>query len=127
MSYYSETISHSTTGLKTRTCGFQPYRVRITVSSKDGGETTINHQSVGESDGTLTICDYWYDDASGKTTDRIVSSAPATGRIVSHWERVSGTLTEKVAVNFDSFTATAAKYNVVTADVNYKFFVQMWG
>lgn len=121
MSYFLTTASHSTTGVKTITCGFQPIGARITVSAKSGGQTYA-HQSVGTTDGTNTVTDSWYQDATRGKTDRY------TDRIVSQWEWDSGgsVWSEKTKATFDSFTATEFKYNVNTADVNYQYFIEVW-
>lgn len=120
MAYYLTTISHSTTGVKTRTPGFQPIGARITVAAKSGGETYA-HKSIGITDGTNQICDSFFQDATRGKSDRY------TDRLISQWEWNGAAFVEKVRVDFDSFTATEFKYNVVTADVNYQLLVEVWG
>lgn len=122
MNYYFATISHGTTGVKTRAVGFQPLGARITVAAKSGGQTYA-HQSVGVTDGTNTVCDSWYQDATRGKSERY------TDRMASQWEWDSGTSTwvEKTRAGFDSFTATEFKYEVITADVNYQYFIEVWG
>lgn len=122
MNYYFTTVSHSTTGVKIRTPGFQPVRAKITVAAKSGGQTYA-HKSVGTTDGTNSVCDAFYQDATRGKTDRY------TDRLVSQWEWDTGTSAwvEKTKATFDSFTATEFKYNVVTADVNYQYFIEVWG
>lgn len=123
--YDAGTIAYGTTGVKTITCGFQPVMVRITVAQKTSTSQTFEHRSVGtgwllDSDPAQYYAATFQDTTGGKTVSGI-------DKIVSHWERVSGTLTEKVAATFDSFTATAAKINVTTADANYDLFVEIFG
>lgn len=120
MSYFIETISHPSTGLKTRTIGFQPTGVRITVSQKTSTAQTMAHKSVGISDGTNQICDTFYADGNYAKTERF------NDRLVSHIEHNGVSFVEKVRANLDSFTATELKYNVITADVNYQFLIEAW-
>lgn len=122
MAYFLTTISHSTTGVKTITCGFQPLGARITVSAQSGGQT-FAHKSVGVTDGVNQICDHFYQDATRGKTDRF------TDRLVSQWDWDAGTsaFVEKTRANFDSTTATQFKYNVITANLNYQYLVEVWG
>lgn len=125
MAYFQGTVSHNSTGTKNITVGFQPLGVKITVSQKTNTAQTFAHLSVGSSDGTKQRVDAFYQDTTGGTTVK------DTTKIVSHWERVSGTITEKVAAHVDQatapWTATEVKYIVDTADVNYQFLVEVWG
>lgn len=122
MAYLAGTASHNTTGVKTLAVGFQPIRAKITVSAKSGGQTYA-HQSVGVTDGVNQFCDAWYQDATRGNTDRF------TDRLVNQWEWDSGgaAWVIKTRANFDSFTATQFKYNVITADINYQYFIEVWG
>lgn len=121
MAYFLETVTHSTTGVKTRTIGFQPQALRITIGKKVGVTVNSIQQSVGVSDGTLQYVDSIYGDTAALATKR------DTAKLVSQWEKVAGTWTEVVAATFDSFTATEVKYNVTTGNVNYQFQIEVWG
>lgn len=120
MSYFLTTASYGSTGVKTIACGFQPNRLKITVSSS-GASQAVNHTSEGVTDGTNAVCVSTFTDGTGS------SSWFTTGKMVSHFTRVSGTLTEHVAATFDSFTATQAKFNVTAFDANYTFRIEIWG
>jgi len=120
--YYNTTGSFGSTGIKTTTCGFQPIGIRVTISSK-GGET-YTHFSQGQADNSgYTTCHAFIQDTTGGKT---VKFAGNNGQIASVWERVSGTLTEVFAATFDSFTATAGKINVTTANSNYQCNIELW-
>lgn len=115
MAYYCATVSYSSAGIKTITCGFQPVGMRITINYNSG---TVH--SKGTSDGTRQLCDWFFNDVTdydgGNHTDRMVSAR----------DMVGGVITEIARANFDSFTATAGKINVVTANVGPTFTVELW-
>lgn len=119
MSYFMTTVSHATTGVKSVTPGFQPIGARITVSSA-GTSQAVGHFSQGITDGTHQCFNSTFSDVNGS------SSWQGITKMVSHYERVSGTLTEVLAISFDSFNATQFKYNVGTANVNYSITVEAW-
>lgn len=120
MSYFCTTTAHSTTGVKTITCGFQPTGMRITAGHEFGVSETCAHQSTGVSDGVDQFFNTFYQDTTGGKTE------DGDTKIVSLYDRVSGNITEVVAASFDSFTATQGKYNVTTADVDYNLMVELW-
>lgn len=121
MSYFITTISHNTTGVKTITVGFQPLAAHITVGQKTSTAQTMAHLSKGITDGTNQICDTFFADGTRAKTERF------SDRLVSHIEHNGTNYVEKVRADFDSFTATELKYNVVTPDVNYQFLIEVWG
>lgn len=129
MSYYNTTAAYATTGVKTITTNFQPVNVRLTVSQKYTGTQTYLHYSMGagglvDVSGTPTMrqhVDSVYQDSTGSQT---VSS---DSKVVSFYDRVSGTLTEIMAASIDSFTATQLKLNFTTVNVNYNIFIEVWG
>jgi hypothetical protein len=122
MLYYNTSITPSTTGIKTISCGFQPVGMRITVSAKNGSDT-VSHMSIGQVDNTgYQTCNTTYTDTTGGQTTKY------TDRMASVLERVSGTITEVSRANFDSFTATQAKFNcTVSAGTAYQYHVEVWG
>lgn len=122
MSYFLSTISHSSTGVKTITCGFQPTRAKITVSCNGSGDD-IARQSVGVTDMTNQICDTFAVDAGSnfsygdRFSDRMVGFYDFDG---------SGNPVVLTRANHDSATATQYKYNVITANVNCQYKVELW-
>jgi hypothetical protein len=123
MQFYTTAVSHGTTGVKTRTVGFQPKGARILIGTVSGGETDLIHESDGVTDGINQICDSFLHDNTGLSfQDRF------TDRLASHYEfDGSGNPDEVVKVIFDSFTSTEFKYNVITANGNYQLRVEVWG
>lgn len=98
------------TGVKTLSLGMRPTRVRFTVSQRDGAADTVAHGSDGTviDNGTATWpeCESFYMDTTGGASFRF------DDRIVSHYQRVGGVITEVYRINFDSWTATGMKVNV---------------
>lgn len=121
MNYYAGTISHGSTGIKTITCGFQPVSAKITVSAQFSTTDSVLHKSEGWTNGTNQFYNTIFSDATGRQT------ISGSSKMVSHYDRVAGTITEVVNVTFNSFTATQFKYNVNTANANYQLFVEVWG
>ena len=132
MAYSWGTVSYASTGTKTLTCTdvvtgatFQPSAIRITLGQKQSTSQTFSHSSIGTATSTNNqkVFSTYQDTTGGQTLD-------STSKVISHWERVSGTLTEKVAAHIDTtaapWTSTAAKIIVDTADVNYQFLVEAW-
>lgn len=114
MLYNRDTISHSTTGVKTNTVGFQPVEAELVVALGPGTTFTNIRFSLGRTDGTNQGCDSMTTDSGHlfqrRYNDRIVS--------ISEWNGSAYAETFKIA--FDSFTATEFKYNVVTANANFQ-------
>lgn len=114
MNYYRDTISHSTTGIKTTTTGFQPVEAELVVAPAPGSALANIHFSLGRTDGTNQGCDSSATDTGHifqrRYNDRMVS--------ISEWNGTA--YVEVFKITFDSFTATTFTYNVVTADVNYQ-------
>jgi hypothetical protein len=122
MSYYFSKITHSTTGVKTRTVGFQPTGARITIGAKDGATQTWIQKSMGLTNGTSHVClSEW-----GDTTAGLKSKKDISGVLVSQYDKVAGVWTEVLAAAFDSFTATEFKYNVTTGSADFQFLVECW-
>lgn len=130
MSYFNGTIAYGSTGVQPPiTVGFQPTNIKITVSQKWSGPQSYVHWSSGYGGlvnvaGTPTMrqhVDSVFQDSTGGQT---VSS---DSKVVSFYDRVSGTLTEVLSVSIDSFTSTALKLNVLTANANYNLNIEVWG
>jgi hypothetical protein len=118
MSYYAGTVTYGSTGLKTLNIGFQPERINITVCQKFNTNDGYHHLSVGRADGTRQSVNSTFQDTAGGI------SINSTSKCVSHYERLAGVITEVLAANFDSFTATGFKLNVTTANANYQLFIE---
>lgn len=108
----------TSTGLKTLSLGFQPTRVRFTVSKQDVTTDSVVHASDGtvinNGTGTWSECESFYMDTTGGQTFRF------DDRLVSHYERVGGVITEVFRVNFDSWVTGGMKVNVtVKSGGNY--------
>jgi len=112
----------SPTGLTTVVLGFQPIACRLTVSSK-GGEVYA-HMSIGAADAanTAVFNSIIQDTTGGKSTQ----GAATQGRVVSLYERVSGTLTEVLGVNFDSFVSNGVRLNIVVPHSGYQVMLEAW-
>lgn len=114
LSYIRDTISHSTTGVKTMTTGFQPKEAELIVAPGPGTTAASIHFSLGRSDGTNQGCDSMTTDSGHlfqrRYNDRMVS--------ISEWNGTA--YVEVFQITFGSFTATTFTYNVVTADANYQ-------
>jgi len=130
MNYFNGTIAYATTGVQSPiTLGFQPTNIKITVSQKWNGPQSYIHYSTGYGGlvnvgGTPTMrqhVDSLFQDATGSQT------LSSDSKVVSFYDRVSGTLTEILSVSIDSFTTTALKLNVLTANSNYNLNIEVWG
>lgn len=119
MSYYCGRVTISSSGNNSFSGpGFQPTWIRIRVSQKNGVTETCSHLCIGSADGTRQNCSSIYSDAtSSKTVD-------SGTQLISHWERVSGTLTEVLAATFGSFDASGYTINASVPNSNYKVTVE---
>lgn len=114
MNYARSAITHATTGVKTFTCGFQPVEAELRVRFAPGASTTNIRFSFGVTDGTNQNADSF-------TTDGVDSYQQIfTDRMASIWTKSGGVWNEVFRIEFDSFTATEFKYNVVTASATYQ-------
>jgi hypothetical protein len=112
MSYVNGQITLGATGTKNVTIGFQPTWVRFVVSAKGTGDTAA-HMSVGVGSTSNQSCDSFFADTTG------AKSVQSTSKVVSHYERVSGSITEKLAASFTGTSATGFSLNVTAADTGY--------
>lgn len=120
LSYIEDTITHSTTGVKTWTTGFQPKIVDFYVVPAPGSTITDPRWSHGTSDGTFQLCDQT-SIYSSRRQERF------TDRMASIWTWNGTTWTEAYKISLDSFTATEVKYNVNTASSSYQLYRRAWG
>lgn len=105
----SITGDNSITGL-----GFQPTWMNIRVSKKNGVTETVIHECLGNADGTNQNCSYIYGDGTNFKTDDFNT------KIVSHWEKVSGTWTEVLSATFKQFDTDGFTLTTVAGNTNYK-------
>lgn len=113
MDYDRSTITHSTTGVKTWTIGFQAKEFEIEVRPAPGTTYTDVRLSKGTSDGTNQVCD----SLSVYSSRR---QQVYTDRLASVWEWNGVSWTEVFKAELDSFTATEVKYNVTIGNANYQ-------
>lgn len=120
MNYFLGTITHSTTGAKSVTTGFQAHKINIKVCAVSGGDT---HAQVSEGKvdavNNVQICDTWYQDATrgfqpDRYTDRVVSVIGWTG---AAW-------VELVKITYTGVTATAIQYTVNTITAGYQLEIE---
>lgn len=114
MAFAKSTITHSTTGVKTYTVGFQPVEAELIVSPAPGAAIADVFLSRGDTDGTTHTCDTFTVNGSRRYQQRY------TDRLASIEEWNGSAWTEVFKITFDSFTATEFKYNVVTGNANYQ-------
>lgn len=109
------TLATGSTGNQTfnMSGSFTPKVLLLKVGQKFNVSDTANHFSDGSFDGTTSECISGFTDSTGS------QSKEYADRCVSHWVRVSGTLTEKIKVIGVSFGAGSFTLNFVTADANY--------
>ena len=122
MGMYNTTATLGSSGVVSVVIGTQPIAVEVFVTSKSG--ETYAHQSIGFADNTgyTTYHSTFQDTTGGKS----VQGAASTGKIISMYERVSGTITEVLSANFHSFTSTSVKFTVNTPNSNYTCNLVVW-
>ena len=118
--YYTSSNAYSTTGVKNISLPFTPTGMRVTLGQKFGSDTTVEHQSVGTADGTRQNFVSTYGDSSGHQTKQDNTA------VASHYERVSGTLTEVCAATFSSFSTNQAAINISKTNANYTWILEFW-
>lgn len=121
MGYKIGTVTYSSNGLKTIYLGTptQPTSADIIVQNKYGvNEGVIRHVSIGHADSTGQRVTSYFKDATGQ------ASFDSTSKIISHYERVGGAITEVMAATFDSFTANGIKLNITNANADYLIYIR---
>lgn len=114
MNYSFDTITHSTTGVKTMTVGFQPLEAELVIAPAPGGALTTVKMSSGTTDGTNQSTDSFSVDSTRRYQERF------TDRMASIWEWNGAAWAEVFKITFDSFTSTEFKYNVNIGNANYQ-------
>lgn len=113
MSVFTGGFTISNTGNQSYTgVGFQGNDIQFTVGGKSGN-SAVTQMMVGNADGTRQNCVSVFGDATGHKSTRTNSVC------ISHYERVSGTITEVLRASLVSFNADGFTLNVTTANVNY--------
>lgn len=121
MANFDSTITLATAGTARNFTGFgfQPTHLTFRVCAKGATSASSAVFTYGTVDVTgYMTCTTTYSDSTG------YQSKNYTDRCVSVWERVSGTLTEVLRANFNSFTADGFKLDVITQNANYQVFVE---
>jgi hypothetical protein len=119
MAYYTGqiTLDSSGTGVSFN-LGGRPNWIKFRVGQKAGTTETCSHVCLGQCDGLYQYCTSTYSDTSGATT------VDSDTKVVSHRERVSGTITEVLQASFNSFYASGVKLNVTIPNSNYPVVVE---
>lgn len=122
MSYKRTTISFGSTGVKSISWPFGtlPIGCRITLGGRFSSTDSCNHLSIGNSNGSTQSFHSTYSDNQGHQT------ISGINKLVSHYERIGGVITEVVSATINSFSTTDIKINVTTANPNYQFHVEIW-
>lgn len=123
MSYKIGTVTYATPGLKTIILGTPstPQSVDIAVQNKYGvNEGVVRHVSMGHADSSGQRVTSYYKDNSGQ------DSFDSDSKIISHYERVSGTITEVMAAEFDSFTSNGVKLYITKANSDYLIYIRVY-
>lgn len=93
--------------------GLTPTYIEFIVTKKTGTDNA-NHMSIGASDSNNQVCDSVFTDSTGSR------SFKSSSRVVSQYERISGTVTEVLAANNVNFIAGGFEVDVLTANSNYQ-------
>lgn len=100
-----------------------PTWCRVTVGGKAAGGDTQGHFSVGTCDGTRQNTQSTYSDTTGS------ASFSSNAKLVSHYERVAGTITEVINAAFSSFGTSGGSgtvvFTVTTDSANYDFTLEV--
>lgn len=111
MSYAAGQVTITQSPTQTISLPFTPTWARFTVSAK--GSDSVTHFSFGATDGTNQSNQSTYGDTTGG------KSVTSTTKLISHYERVSGTITEVLSASFNSFVTNGIKLNVTTINTSY--------
>jgi len=120
MSYYTGRVTLSQTGDNViDEIGFQPTWIRVRVSQKVGIAETCQHLCLGQSDGTRTNYSTIYGDTSGAKT------IEGNDKLISHFEKVSGTWTEVLSATLVSFDADGVTIHTTAGNANYRVHLEL--
>ena len=132
MPYFVTALTHSTSGAKSVTCGFQPKGLRITASQRSTNNDNLVRESVGMSDGTNQVCtSQFYDGGTGGSGTNGVGPLKFIDRVVSVRDRSGGIVSEVAAAHVDTsvapWTSTAVGYVVDIGNSSYQYQLDVWG
>ena len=125
--FASGTFSQGSTGNASLTgLTFLPKYLRFTISGRFGTTETVVQFSTGNTDGTNQSAHSIFQDT---TSSR---SKAYTNRCVNHFQRVSGSITEKLVATFVSFDNNGGgsygfTLNFTAADSNYQIHFEAFG
>lgn len=117
---FAGTTTFGTTGIKSLNLGFKPALVQLRVCAKYNTPQTFSHLSLGESDSYSQQVTSTYQDTTGGYSKNDLT------KVVSHYERVGGVITEVLSAEFHSFTASGVKINVLIGNPNYQVILTAW-
>lgn len=105
-----------------------PSYIRCWVGPRTGTTETTNLVSFGAVDITNGNATWQsnYGDSTGFQTKNGVG-ASTTSSMLQHWARVTGTLTKIIDIEFVSAASGAFTVNVVTNNVNYTVYFEVFG
>lgn len=120
MSYWTGRVTPNVSGSAVSFAlgGFQPTWARFKMSQKDGVTETCSHLSLGSADGTRQNYSSNFTDGTGS------SCFEGNNKVVSHYERSGGAITEIFSASFVAFTATGLSLNIPNANSAYKLHIE---
>jgi hypothetical protein len=122
MSYFRSSASYGTTGTKTINVPFTPTGYRLTTSALfNGGDTSTMHYSEGFANSSAQRCHSLFSDSTGNQSIYSIS------KVLSHYERVSGVITEVLSLSHSSIGTSSISFTVNTANANYQVHIEVFG
>lgn len=117
--YWTGRVTLSSTGDNIfNSIGFQPTWIRARVSQKYGVAEICSHLSLGSADSINQNCSYEYNDVSGYTCGE------TNAKLISHWEKVGGILTEVISATRKSFDPNGFTITTALGNPNYKVHIE---
>jgi hypothetical protein len=116
MAYEIGTVSYGSTGNKNYALAGPPKMVRVRAGSRFGTSESYMHESIGVYDGNICMCVSKFQDTTGGITKN-------STKIVSHYDRIGGVITEVLAATV-SFSGNNVVFNVSIANPNYQLIVE---
>lgn len=110
-------ITISSAGIKTFALGIAPKWAKFRVCARASTIDNYVHLSLGETDGVAQQVSSIFHDSQGNRSDDDLT------KVVSHYERVNGVITEVLSASFHSFTATGIKLTVHIGNPNYQVYI----
>ena len=115
MAVFVDNLTVATTGtnLAVTGFGFNPTNLIVSVSGR-GGLNTAMQYCYGMVDSSGTQC---YDSIFADSTSR--QSKAGSNKLISHYERIAGVLTEVINISFNSWVSGGFTWDVNLASSNY--------